>query len=168
MRVIKWVATALALAAASVGAQAASVPYLGGYADPGEFTFGGGAFVLPTESSLTGDITFSGTYGKQGPDSFDMVIYLTEGAASLSSSAKVKSLMGDEAAGALVWDFSFNNVASGTYKLWYSGYTNDTPIASLGGNFTVSSVPEPESYAMLLAGLGALGFVARRRKAPQV
>nr|WP_232539970.1 FxDxF family PEP-CTERM protein [Azohydromonas aeria] len=28
----------------------------------------------------------------------------------------------------------------------------------------VAAVPEPETYAMLLAGLGAVGFVARRRK----
>ena len=36
----------------------------------------------------------------------------------------------------------------------------DGDIAS----FAVSGVPEPETYAMLLAGLGILGFVARRRK----
>jgi len=29
----------------------------------------------------------------------------------------------------------------------------------------VPGVPEPETYAMLLAGLGVLGFVARRRRA---
>lgn len=29
----------------------------------------------------------------------------------------------------------------------------------------VTAVPEPETYAMLLAGLGLMGFVARRRKA---
>lgn len=29
---------------------------------------------------------------------------------------------------------------------------------------TVTAVPEPESYAMLLAGLGVVGFVARRRR----
>jgi len=28
----------------------------------------------------------------------------------------------------------------------------------------VFSVPEPEIYAMMLAGLGVMGFVARRRK----
>ena len=31
----------------------------------------------------------------------------------------------------------------------------------------VTSVPEPETYAMLLAGLGVMGAVARRRKAKQ-
>jgi hypothetical protein len=29
---------------------------------------------------------------------------------------------------------------------------------------TVSAIPEPESYAMLLAGLGLLGFMSRRRR----
>lgn len=32
-------------------------------------------------------------------------------------------------------------------------------------NYTVAAVPEPETYAMLLAGLGMLGAVARRRRA---
>lgn len=30
---------------------------------------------------------------------------------------------------------------------------------------TIAAVPEPESYAMLLAGLGVMGFAARRRQA---
>lgn len=32
------------------------------------------------------------------------------------------------------------------------------------GYATVGAIPEPETYAMLLAGLGLMGFVARRRK----
>jgi hypothetical protein len=35
---------------------------------------------------------------------------------------------------------------------------------SLAFNSNVSAVPEPETYAMMLAGLGLLGFVARRKK----
>jgi hypothetical protein len=31
-------------------------------------------------------------------------------------------------------------------------------------NFQVTPVPEPATYAMLLAGLGALVFVSRRRR----
>lgn len=33
-----------------------------------------------------------------------------------------------------------------------------------GGGGVVSAVPEPETYAMLLSGLGLMGFMARRRK----
>jgi len=36
------------------------------------------------------------------------------------------------------------------------------------GTWTVAAVPEPESYAMMLAGLGLMGFIARRRKQSRV
>ena len=35
---------------------------------------------------------------------------------------------------------------------------------SYGGNVAVSPIPEPETYAMMMAGLGLVGFMARRRK----
>ena len=45
-----------------------------------------------------------------------------------------------------------------------AGFKATLPVAS-GEIFQVgvAPVPEPETYAMLLAGLGLLGFVARRR-----
>ena len=48
-------------------------------------------------------------------------------------------------------------------------FKNNGNSASVTGNaghwdVTVAAVPEPETYALMLAGLGALGMVARRRK----
>ena len=43
------------------------------------------------------------------------------------------------------------------------GGTHFTPTTYFTGIFGVSAVPEPETYAMLLAGLGLMGFAARRK-----
>lgn len=45
----------------------------------------------------------------------------------------------------------------------FSSYQADQMI----DNVSVTAVPEPETYAMLLAGLGVMGAMARRRKAKQ-
>ena len=61
--------------------------------------------------------------------------------------------------------FSFENLIAGTYTLRLTGTVN----GSRGGSYTgfvseVSPVPEPSTYALVLAGLGVVGFVARRRR----
>jgi hypothetical protein len=43
--------------------------------------------------------------------------------------------------------------------------TNDTLGGSLDNVSLTAAVPEPSSYALLLAGLGAVGLIARRRAA---
>lgn len=61
---------------------------------------------------------------------------------------------------------------TGTYSLDVSGIakTITTPLytvpTSYGGKATLEilAVPEPESYSMMLAGLGLMGFVAARRR----
>jgi hypothetical protein len=55
-----------------------------------------------------------------------------------------------------------------SYKLYFGSVGAGLPGMVTGmqlDNVSVSAVPEPESYAMLLAGLGVLGFVGRRRNA---
>ena len=48
-----------------------------------------------------------------------------------------------------------------SFNLYTSGTNQDFLVATLS---SVTPVPEPESYAMLLAGLGLIGFTARRRQ----
>ena len=48
------------------------------------------------------------------------------------------------------------------YGIQVAGTASGT--TSYSGNLMISEVPEPKTYAMLLAGLGLLAFTARRRK----
>jgi len=61
---------------------------------------------------------------------------------------------------------SLTNLAAGTYFLTATGKL----AGSLGGDFNVSfninpvaTVPEADSYALMLAGLGLMGLVSRRK-----
>ena len=57
-----------------------------------------------------------------------------------------------------------NGGVPGSYTLTVAGSKTSLASGSYAGNVTISPVPEPETYAMILAGLGLLGFAARRRK----
>ena len=46
---------------------------------------------------------------------------------------------------------------------WIVGYAHNS-ITGAEHAFLLTPVPEPETYAMFLAGLGLMGFMARRRK----
>ncbi len=56
----------------------------------------------------------------------------------------------------------------GYYSIEVNGYVNSANGGSYSGNVAVASVPEADAYAMLLAGLGWLGLVARRRRGAAV
>lgn len=100
------------------------------------------------------------------------------GLLSLASGAELNIYDGNATAGAALY-VELLNLADGVnqlgsihsdYNIYYNAslagnaYLMHRTYALDGGGFLMAAVPEPETYAMLLAGLGVLGFAARRRK----
>lgn len=113
--------------------------------------------VLSTASgfSSTGTLTFAApvtsyTFLWGSPDAFNSVTDGTVSVTGLSFSSGTG-----------------NNAESQVYTFSDASGFSALTFASRGIAFelaAVAPVPEPETYALLLAGLGAVGFVARRRK----
>ncbi|MGQ9862244.1 MAG: FxDxF family PEP-CTERM protein [Thiobacillaceae bacterium] len=59
--------------------------------------------------------------------------------------------------------FADRNKPSMYLPLTYNGQPYQATL-DMGGNLTITPVPEPETYALMLAGLGLVGWMARRRK----
>lgn len=57
-----------------------------------------------------------------------------------------------------------NTLAAGDYTIKVMGNANGVAGGTYGIAMQMAAVPEPETYAMLLAGLGLVGFMSRRRK----
>ena len=53
---------------------------------------------------------------------------------------------------------------AGIYTLQIRGTVVGSGGGSYAGVLNITPIPEPETYAMLLAGLGLVGFMSRRRK----
>jgi PEP-CTERM motif-containing protein len=117
---------------------------LGGFQDPGATTFDGGWNWVTAEPF---DYTNWNPFGVQEPNDGD------DGSEAVGT--------GDEDKLHFRGDFFVN--ADGL--TW-----NDYPGGITGGYVVeyeaITVIPEPETYAMLIAGLGLLGFWGRRRRTP--
>ena len=67
------------------------------------------------------------------------------------------------AAGLNSYSVAIGPNAGGTFFMNVVGFANGTLGGQYNGSISVTAVPEPESYAMLLAGLGVMGAIALRR-----
>ncbi|MDH0863001.1 PEP-CTERM sorting domain-containing protein [Mitsuaria sp. GD03876] len=65
-------------------------------------------------------------------------------------------------AGLNTLEFVVNNIATAGGN--YTGLRAEFLNTNVNRSVVVPAVPEPKTYALMLAGLGALGFLARRRR----
>jgi hypothetical protein len=92
----------------------------------------------------------SGLHIDTAGDAFEGTFF--DGTGALPTVVGGMGFTGGDATSGGVWIYGTNGVLVGT------DYANVNWSTT-----TVSAVPEPENYALLLAGLGVLGFMVRRR-----
>lgn len=153
---IKTVTAAFVVALSSLGANANTI--ISGPAVGSSFT----DLVVGT-IHVTGLSDLSGYFSAATDLSFGPSLFLTLDSVSFTSGT-VGSLVDSDLSAT---GFSFHNVAAGDYVVKASGtlgtngqYHN---LAVVRANYEVTAVPEPETFAMLLAGLGLVGAIFRRR-----
>ena len=121
---------------------------LSGFDGAGAFNFGDGSSSIPNQIDVTGVLAGGGTVYQ----SF-LIDKSTGGNGSLNFTS-------------YAFSSGFNNLvsvrfsSSGSDFPQFNGFSVDNINAT-----AVTAVPEAETYAMLLAGLGMMGLIARRRKA---
>ena len=122
---------------------------------------GGGDGWSPQAGVATG-----GTYygwptamtGIANPGNAYALIFVPDNALTPLTQAQIDKLAyADCAPGGMMGATCMTGTSAAGYRL--TGTMSGYPVSQ-----TISAVPEPESYALLLAGLGLLGFVARRRE----
>jgi hypothetical protein len=94
------------------------------------------------------------------------------GTGAVGANAFAVSVIGDEIFGTVSASLLPSNGFTPDHYTWALWSINST-ITGLPrnadfaptANISVAVVPEPETYALMLAGLGAVGVVARRRRA---
>ncbi|MCV2361346.1 FxDxF family PEP-CTERM protein [Paucibacter sp. TC2R-5] len=156
---------AAALIASSFAASAASV-------NLGSVTFDGPEFATFAKGNLTGgfdlfwtfqldqnsNVSSSVTSQINGIKDVDFTsVYLTDGSNIV---AAYQNKGTDESEQWVLNSVALNSNV--TYQIHTVGTAYNK--AGFAGELSVTAVPEPTTYALLLAGLGAVGFVARRRK----
>lgn len=103
----------------------------------------------PTISNVVGDTVVSVANGGGPTGIFEFRFDLTDGQNRLTANETVS------------WDATFTQavtLASDDFALHVQGLTE-----AQGGSAWYTPIPEPETYAMMLAGLGLLAFTAKRK-----
>lgn len=143
-------------------------------ADAGGFAAIGGVVATPNVDNL-GSFSLSGAAFTYTGNAFDLRVTFTAPPGTAPGSGVFTSVLSGMVTaidnGGVFVDFNntpqhFTFTGGGSFDLSVNdvSMTAGNTVAVTGQITSVTSVPEPETYAMMLAGLGVMGFVSRKRK----
>lgn len=124
-------------------------------------------FTFVSGQAATGISKGEDSFKADGDGFFDIeFMFASSGVDRLTAGESTKYLITGSAGASSFDNTSLTGGGNGT---WYAAIHAQNTNASgdsgwLGATPHVTPIPEPETYAMLLAGLGLMGFVARRRR----
>lgn len=160
---LKTVAALTVLALGAAGAQAATKDL--GTLTSAITTSGGASFDLLVNDTFTFSLASASKVQSSASVFLGNITPSFYGIFTAGADGKFGTLDDTQVVGYGFSSGNFATLAAGNYAFRVFGL-NNAPLSaySLAANATALPVPEPESYAMLAAGLGIIGFVASRRR----
>lgn len=117
-------------------------------------------FTLSSAGSIFADTFSSSGNAKNGLDILGLSLFNADGL--VLKGTQLSTGKTDQ------WELSTSSLAAGNYFLLVSGTVLSNASGAYTGSLSVSPVPEPATYGMMLGGLALVGALAsRRRKSSQ-
>ncbi|RFP10033.1 MULTISPECIES: FxDxF family PEP-CTERM protein [unclassified Duganella] len=117
------------------------------------------SFTLTGASTLSADVYSHTGNAKNGLDISGLALYNAGGL--LLAGSQLSSGATDQ------WQLDSGVLGAGSYYVLISGSAVSKSSGVYSSGVTVTAVPEPETYAMLLGGLGLIGAMVSRRQRKQ-
>ncbi len=164
---MKYALLAAAALATIAAVPAAALSYIGTYTSAGSPTTAtlrfhviGGSFVNVT-GNIDGDVVTS-FFHTATPVATPDGLFITDNAFSVTQ--PYLTTFGPVLYSAGGFEYNLFSDSATVYEL-YKAVPNVGYVSNSTGTFSIAAVPEPGTWAMLVAGFGLVGFAARRQKA---